>query len=185
MSSLTKKVLVILGIVTVVLAAAFYWLTSTGSKLSPSGSAEGTYGDLTVSVDYSRPSVRNRMIFGTKADGALVPNGSYWRLGANAPTSIEFSKDVTFNGSPVSAGQYRLYAIPGDSTFVLALNSEIGWSGAREPDYSNDVLRTNVPVQQSKTPVELFTIAVDQGPSGLMLRINWEKLELQVPVVAK
>lgn len=184
MSPRNKRILIILSLVTVALVAAFYWLTSSGSKLSPSATAEGSSGDLQVTVDYSRPSVRNRLIFGTKDEGALVPNGSYWRLGANAPTAIEFNKDVRFNDSPVPAGRYRVYAIPGDSVFTIALNSSIGWSGAREPDYEKDVLRTTVPVKKAEAPVEVFTIALDPGPQGLMLRINWEKIQLEVPVSA-
>ena len=108
-----KKILIGVVAVIVILAAAFAYLNNRNRTLSPPGSAELANGDLSVSITYSRPSVRGRLIFGTKEQGALQPYGVYWRLGANEATEITLNKDVTFNGNPLKAGKYKLYATPG------------------------------------------------------------------------
>src|SRR5688572_2538994 len=103
-----KKILIgVLALVVIVVAAMFY-LNNRNRTMSPPGSAELSNGDLKVSVAYSRPSARGRVIFGSEAQGALQPHGKYWRLGANEPTTITFSKDVKFNGEPVKAGTYTI-----------------------------------------------------------------------------
>lgn len=182
MGSKQKRILIALGILSVLLAGAFYWMGSGNRKLSPGGTAEGSVGNLRVLVDYSRPSVRGRTIFGPAGQGAVVSYGKYWRLGANAPTSIEFSSDVLFNGIPVPAGRFRLYAIPGEDAFELVLNSKIGWSGAPEPDYEKDILRTKVPAGNAAAFTEQLTLSLVPGDGELVLQINWDKLELKVPV---
>lgn len=177
-----KKILIGLSALLVVLAAAFFWMSSRNRTLSPSGSAEGENGDLKVQVDYSRPSVRGRTIFGTDDQKPLLPYGKYWRLGANEPTAISFSRDVKFNGSPVPAGKYRIFAFPGAESFEVVLNSEIGFWGAQEPDYARDVLRTKVMVTKPAAPVEQFTMVVEKAATGVTLVISFADVELRVPV---
>jgi len=124
-----KKILIITGVALVVFAGVFFWLNSRNRTLSPSGTANGKIGDLEINMSYSRPSVRGRVIFGTEEEGALLVYGKYWRLGANEPTSVSFSRDVSFNGNRVPAGKYRIYAFPGKDTFEVVLNTEIGACG--------------------------------------------------------
>src|SRR6187431_1951497 len=104
-----KKILIGVGILAVLLVAAFLYLNNRNRTLSPPGKAELTVGDLSVSIPYSRPSVRGRLIFGPKEQGALQPYGVYWRLGANESTEITVNKDINFNGQPIKAGTYRMY----------------------------------------------------------------------------
>ena len=177
-----KKIFIGLSVMLVVLVAAFFWMSSRNRTLSPAGSAEGENGDLKVQVDYSRPSVRGRTIFGPDDQSPLLPYGKYWRLGANEPTAITFSRDVKFNGSPVPAGKYRIYAFPGPETFEVVLNSEIGFWGAQEPDYTRDILRTKVPVAKPAAPAEQFTMAVEKAATGVTLVIRFADVELSVPV---
>ena len=102
---MSKKVLLILGVALVVVIAGLFWLNSRGRTLSPSGSANITDEDLTVTIKYSRPSMRGRVVFGPEGSDALLPYGKYWRLGANEPTTIEFNRDVTFGGRSVPKGK--------------------------------------------------------------------------------
>ncbi|HYC84815.1 MAG TPA: DUF2911 domain-containing protein, partial [Chryseosolibacter sp.] len=99
-----KKIFIALAVLVVFLAAAGFYLNYRNRSLSPPGSVSVKSGDLTVTVTYSRPSVRGRLIFGTEEKDALQPYGKYWRLGANEATEVSFTKDVLFNGSPVKAG---------------------------------------------------------------------------------
>ncbi len=99
-----KKIFIGLGVFALLVVAFLFFANNRNRTLSPPGSAELSVGDLKVSIPYSRPSVRGRMIFGTEEQKALLPHGKYWRLGANETTQITFSKDVLFNGEPVKAG---------------------------------------------------------------------------------
>src|SRR6267378_8507625 len=99
------------------------------------------------------------VIFGEEKDKALQPYGKYWRLGANAATEITFSKNVNFAGKPVNAGSYRMYAVPGPSSFQVSLNSELGiYFAIREPNYSLDVLKVDAPVTAAPNETEQLTI---------------------------
>lgn len=176
-----KKQLIII-IVFVILAAAAIFAYNFFRVLSPAGETTLTSGDLTVAVTYSRPSVRERLIFGEAGQGALQPYGQYWRLGANDATEITVNHDVLFNGEPLGAGTYRMYAIPGAESFEIILNSELGASGSQEPDASLDVLRTAVTVEQLSPPVEQFTISMEESGQGMHIIFDWANVRLVVPV---
>lgn len=178
-----KKVLIGVGIFAVVLAVAFIYLNHRNRTLSPSGMAELDVNGLNIEIIYSRPSVKGRMIFGSEADGALQPYGNYWRLGANEATEISVSKDITFNGMPLKAGKYSLYAIPGAESFQIGVNSETGIWGAAEPDYSKDLYVTDVPVTKLITPVEQFTTRIEKGTdSDAVIYFEWSDVQLIIPV---
>jgi hypothetical protein len=176
-----KKILIGLAVFAVLVVAFLYWANNRNRTLSPPGMAEITSGDLTVTIPYSRPSVRRRVIFGTKEEGALQPYGVYWRLGANESTEITLNRDVLFNGMPVKAGTYKIYTIPGQQEFEVRLNSELGKWGAWEPDYSMDVLTTKVPVQQSPN-VEQHTISLEPTESGVNIIVEFSTVRFIVPL---
>ena len=112
-----KKIIIGAAVVVGLLVIAAFYLSYRGRTLSPAGKTELTNGDLSVSITYNRPSVRGRVIFGSKDEKALQPYGEYWRLGANEATEITFNRDVLFNGNPVKAGTYRMYTFPGPDSF--------------------------------------------------------------------
>jgi hypothetical protein len=178
----SKKLWIILGSVVILLAAGFAYLNYRNRHLSPPGSETLTNGGLTVSITYSRPSVRGRLIFGTEEQKALQPYGKYWRLGANESTEITINEDVSFNGSPLKAGTYRIYAIPGPENFEIALNSELGKWGYMEPNYAMDVLRTKVPVEKMASPVEQYTIKLAEASAGVDVIFEWSDTRFTVPI---
>lgn len=177
-----KKILIGLAIVIAILAAGMFYLNNRNRTMSPPGKAELTSGDLTVSIPYSRPSVRSRVIFGTEEQKALQPYGKYWRLGANESTEITVNQDVNFNDQPIKAGTYRMYAVPGPDTFEIILNSELGKWGAFEPDHALDILHTKVPVQKLTTPVEQYTINLKPIDKGVDVVFEWSDTQFTVPV---
>lgn len=180
--SLKKKIIIGVVSVLVLLALGFAYLNYRNRTLSPSGKTELTVNGLTVSIPYARPSVRGRLIFGPEEENALQPYGKYWRLGANESTEITLNKDVSFNGQPVKVGTYKMYAIPGPDSFEIALNSALGTWGAMEPDYSLDVLRTNVPVERLSTPVEQYTISMVEADGGIDVVFEFSDVKFIVPV---
>lgn len=143
---------------------------------SPPDSASGSFEDLTMTVNYSRPYKKGRLIFGEESAGALQPYGQYWRMGANAATEITFNKDVNFAGKPVAAGTYRMYAVPGPTTWEVSLNSEVGvFFRAAEPDNSLDVVKVQVPAQNNQPELEQFTISFDTDSTGAKMNLAWDK----------
>jgi len=151
---------------------------------SPPTSVAFDEGGLQINVSYSQPSKRGRLIFGEEAAGALQPYGKYWRLGANAATEITFNKNITFAGQPVSAGSYRMYAVPGAESFKITLNSEVGvtFFAAFEPDHSLDVLTVDIPVESLLAEAEMFTISFESDSAGVNMNMAWDKTLLQVPI---
>ncbi len=177
-----KKVLITVGIIVALLAAGAFYLDHRNRTLSPPGSAEATAGDLTVHVDYSRPSVRGRLVFGPEEHEALQPYGQYWRLGANEATEISFSKDVTFMGQLVKQGRYYIYAIPGPDAFDFVLNSELGRWGYSEADHSMDVHTVKVPVIKMNSKTEQFTIDLEVSGSAILAHFDWDDIRLTIPI---
>jgi hypothetical protein len=179
-----KKILIAVAALIVFLVAALIYLNNRNRTLSPPGSSELANGDLLISIQYSRPFVRNRTIFGSKEQGALQPYGEYWRLGANEATEITFNRNVSFNGNAVNAGTYRIYAIPGAEAFELILNSELGVWGVFDPDAEKDIIKTKVPVEKISPPIEQFTISMLAVGDTTNVNFEWEKVRLSVPIVA-
>jgi hypothetical protein len=177
-----KKIFIGLGIFVLLVAIAGFYLNYRNRTLSPSGDAKLAANGLTISVTYSRPSVRGRLVFGTEEEKALQPYGKYWRLGANEATEITFDKDVVFNDQNVKAGTYRMFAFPGPETFEIALNSELGKWGYSDPDYSKDVARTKVPVEKTQSPVEQYTISLKESNGGIDVIFEWSDTRFAVPV---
>lgn len=181
-----KKVLVGLGVIVLVMVITFAWMNYRSRTLSPQGKAELAVNELKVEISYSRPSVRERVIFGTEEEGAIQPYGSYWRLGANESTEITINQEVIFNGMPLSAGTYRLYAIPGPNTFRIGVSSEIGKWGAWEPDSNNDLFTTEVPVTRLDTPVAQLTARIEKGTAdGATVYFEWSDVQLAIPIAKK
>ncbi|GEO19675.1 hypothetical protein CQA01_02090 [Cyclobacterium qasimii] len=87
---------------------------------SPSSSVSQNVGFTKISIDYSSPAVKGRTVFGD-----LVPYGTPWRAGANAPTTIEFSTAVNIAGKTVNAGKYSVFITPAQSgDWTIHLNSK-------------------------------------------------------------
>jgi hypothetical protein len=176
-----KKILIGLGVLVVLVVAAAAWVVLVGNKRSPQATATHEQGGLDARVVYCRPYKKERLIFGEESAGAVVPYGQYWRLGANAATEITFAKNVLFAGKPVSAGTYRMYAVPGPSAWKVLLNSELGMWGKREANHDKDVLAVDVPAQTGPR-LEQFTISFADGPSGTDMVFAWDTTAVRVPL---
>lgn len=179
-----KKILIGLGVVVGALALFVAYGVLVGNKKSPAAVAEFNQNGLDMRVKYCRPFKKGRVIFGEKSAGALVPNGQYWRLGANASTEITFNKNVSFGGKPVNAGTYRMYAVPAADTWKIVLNSELGKWGAFTPNPAMDVVSVDVPVEKATEPSEQFTITFFGEPTGAKLHFTWDTTLVRVPVTA-
>ena len=175
------RILVFLLILVLLFVGYMGYSTFINPK-SPKDTVTLTREDLTIEVVYSRPYKKERLIFGSAEDNALVPFGKYWRLGANAASTFSTNKDISFAGRPLKAGKYRLYAIPEADHWVVALNTEYGAFGYSEPDYSKDVMRVNVVAAQLLSPVEQFTIELNENDGNATLSMRWDTTAVTVPL---
>lgn len=143
--------------------------------LSPPAKAEATLNGKVVTIDYSAPSKRERVIM-----GGLVPYGKVWRTGANAATTLTTATDLNIGTLQVPAGTYTLYTIPNEKDWTLIVNTQNGQWGT-EYDESKDFGRTQMTVRTLKSPVETFVIGIKNGK----LTLTWENTEASVPLTAR
>jgi len=134
-------------------------------KASPAMTAEGTVGSAEITINYSSPAVKGRMIWGD-----LVPLGQVWRAGANEATKFTTSQDIMVEGQKLPAGTYSFFIIPNEYESTLIFNSEAEQWGAFNYDSSKDVLRVNVPSQQTSTMEERLVYEVKDDS----FEIRWE-----------
>ena len=153
-------------------------MTNKENRVSPPSTATNTIGENTITVTYSAPGVKGRAIW-----GSLVPYNEIWRTGANEATTISFTQDVTIMGQPLSKDIYSLFTIPTDSVWTVIFNyNETQW-GAFKYDQSEDALRVQAtPVMVNDVTENLtFTVMPDPAINGGVIRMNWEKLQLDIP----
>ncbi|MDO5510078.1 MAG: DUF2911 domain-containing protein [Weeksellaceae bacterium] len=146
---------------------------------SPAASITQTIGLGEITVEYSRPSARERKVFGN-----LVPYDQIWRTGANAATVISFSKEMNFGGETVPAGKYALYSVPSKNAWEILLYSETGnWGVPQNLDESKVVVRCKVQPQNLSPAVETFKIGFDQlRNESANLELSWENTLISIPV---
>lgn len=176
-----SKILKIIGVLTLIFISVLVYMLFI-NPASPRGFSEFIKDDLTMSVDYSRPYKKERLIFGDSASGALVPYNKYWRLGANFATTFEINKEISFASRIVHKGKYRMYAVPFENTWKISLNSEPGSFGYSEPDYSKDILSVNLPSTQMTDILEQLTIDFIEDSLGKAMRIRWDSTMVIVPL---
>lgn len=146
-------------------------------QASPNTKIEQVVGLTDVAIDYSRPSIKGRTVF-----GELVPYGKLWRTGANANTTITFSEDVTIAGKPLKKGKYALFTLPkADSWDVIFYSDTDNWGLPETWDDSKVALRTAVKPESLNRKVETFTIGVNNIENDYaFLELAWEKTVIAV-----
>lgn len=146
---------------------------------SPSQTIKQAFGLGEITIDYSRPSVKGRTIFGD-----VVPFGKVWRTGANASTKLTFSDDVSLDGNAVKAGTYALYTVPNKDSWEVMLYKDLSLGG-NVADYKaeNEVLRFKTTSMAAPIKVETFTITLAEVmPTAATLEIVWEATKISVKV---
>lgn len=152
---------------------------------SPHAKIEQTVGLTEVTVEYSRPNMRGRTVFGD-----LVPYDKLWRTGANQNTMVTFSTDVTISGSKVKAGTYAIFTKPGKSNWEVYFYSDTqNWGTPQNWDESKVVAKATPEVYTMPMAIETFTITIDDVASGsAVIGILWEEtyvgVKFEVPTDA-
>ena len=145
---------------------------------SPSSKTEQMIGLTTVKLDYSRPAMRGRVIFGN-----LVPFGKTWRTGANSNTKITFSTEVTIAGTKLKKGSYAIYTVPNKNNWEVIFYSDAkNWGTPSKWDDKKVAVRTTV--NTSKVPkTTSFTIAFSNLTNdAASLDFLWENTKASVKI---
>lgn len=178
-----KSKLIPLLAVGLALAVAVHAQTPAAPKLvlpqaSPPATIKQQVGVTDIEVNYNRPSVKGRKIF-----GGLVPYGEIWRTGANSATKISFSTDVKIGDTAVPAGTYELFTIPGEKEWTVIVHKNMSQWGSYAYDQKNDVARVTAKVSSLSSPVETFSIWFnDLRDTSATLNFTWETAHVSVPI---
>lgn len=160
----------------VVFACALTLMFSVNAQIetpqpSPFSKVEQKVGLTDVALEYSRPGMRGRTIFGN-----LVPYGKIWRTGANQRTKITFSDDVVVDGQTLKAGSYAIFTKPSAKSWDVYFYTEHQGGGAPQTlDESKVAAKTSVEVYDMPMKIETFTMTFDDlSNSSATLGILWE-----------
>ncbi len=149
---------------------------------SPSQTIKQAFGLSEITIDYSRPGAKNRVVFGD-----VVPFGKVWRTGANSATKITFGDDVKVEGTEVKAGTYAIYSIPNKESWEIMLYKDLTLGG-NVADYKmeNEVLRFKVKTMAMSNKVETFTMGVaDVTATSANIELMWENTKVMFAVMTE
>lgn len=161
-----------------VFAITFSATAQKKPQASPASKIVQTVGFTDVTVEFSRPSMKGRAIF-----GELIPFGKVWRTGANQNTKITFSKDVKVGGKDLKAGTYALYTIPNKTSWdVIFYSDATNWGTPKKWDETKVAAKVSTQVQTMPMKIESFTITFDDlKDTGAALGLLWEDTYVGVP----
>ena len=175
---------------------------ATKNSLSPGAETSVTINGKNLWIYYHAPSVRGRHIFGGAGAGALQPDGSVWRLGADYATVLHTDADLDLNGLAIPKGDYTLYADLDDGQWKLIVNKSlmagsrhiwgVGVSpdgireGATTDDPATELGRASLTMGKPSSPVETLKITLSgAGGAGGKLLIEWENVTASATFTVK
>jgi hypothetical protein len=161
------------------LAAQFVHRDEIGrgmGPLSPRQTFRTTMGGANLWVDYGRPAMRGRPIW-----GALVPWDAVWRMGANDAAHFATDRPIEIGTLRLEPGTYTLFLLPAADRWQLIVSRATGISGL-DHDAAQDVGRTDLTKETIERPVERFTVQLDEAQGGGRLVIAWDRTRAYVPL---
>ncbi|HKO54785.1 MAG TPA: DUF2911 domain-containing protein [Thermoanaerobaculia bacterium] len=167
-----KKLLLLASLAAATTALAQVPLTLP--EVSPAASVSQTIGLTEMKIDYHRPAVNGRKVW-----GELVPYNEVWRAGANENTTISFSDDVAVEGQPLPAGTYGLHMLPTPTGWTVIFSKQSHAWGSYSYDPKEDALRVNVTPQTTNDSSERLTFSFDDPTDkSTVVALRWEKLRV-------
>lgn len=150
----------------------------TTPQPSPATTVKQVVGLTDVTLEYSRPAMRGRTIFGD-----LVPYNTLWRTGANKNSVITFSNDITIGGKSLKAGSYAIFSTPGESVWEVFFYSDTeNWGTPKNWDASKVAAIVKANPTKLAENVESFTIAINHlSDNGAHLVISWGDTKVAIP----
>lgn len=156
-------------------------------KASPAATVTQEVGFSTIMVDYSRPAVRGRKVFGNLPSGkkGLVPYGRIWRVGANESTKITVDTDVSVMGNTLPKGTYALYAFPEKDEWevVFHKNTKHWGDGRKNYNAEEDAFRIKIEPNSEAIFQENFLISFENiTHNGAEMIWHWENTKVVIPI---
>lgn len=139
------------------------------ARPSPNAAVSQTIGTTIVTINYGRPSVKGRKVFGD-----LEPYGKVWRTGANEATTITFSDDVQVEGQTLKAGTYGFFTEPGEQEWTIIFNNVPAQWGAFDYDQSKDALRVNVSPEEGSHMEQFMIYFEDVTDNSANVILHWD-----------
>jgi len=138
---------------------------------SPSATTTQSVGLSKVTIEYSRPSLKGRKMFGT----ALAPFGQVWRTGANKIPNLIISQEMMIEGNKVAAGTYGIFTIPNENEWTIILTKNANQWGAYDYKETEDLVRFKVKSEKLAKSEEHFTMEItDFTATSAKIAIRWE-----------
>jgi hypothetical protein len=155
---------------------------------SPPRETSVSVGGKNISIKYCAPSMRGRHIFG--GAGALQPDNSVWRAGANNATALHTGADLTVGNVAVPAGDYTLYVFLDPKGWKLIVSKQTGqWGINRDGSTSLDESQAlgRIPMTMSKpaAPIETYKMTLSSTGNKGKLQLEWENVIASVNFTAK
>jgi hypothetical protein len=147
---------------------------------SPKASLMQSVGLTDITINYNRPGVKGRAIW-----GALVPYDKVWRTGANEATTIEFSDDVWINGNKLAKGLYSLHTIPTANQWTVIFNSVASQWGSYSYDAAKDALRVQVTPEKADHREWMSFEVPEMTTDTAKVVLRWEKIAVPFTVDTK
>jgi hypothetical protein len=165
---------------TLLLAATTSFAQIQTPRPSPKASLMQNVGLTEITINYNRPGVKGRAIW-----GALVPYDKVWRTGANEATTIELSSDVWINGNKLTKGLYSLHTIPGTDEWTVIFNSVAEQWGSYSYDAAKDALRVKVKPEAADHREWLTFEIPEMTTDTAKIALRWEKIVVPFTVDTK
>ena len=150
-------------------------------RFSPASEVEQMVGLTEIEIEYSRPSMRGREVFGN-----LVPFGKVWRTGADNSTKISFDTDVIISGKTIQSGTYSIFSIPNKESWEIIFYSDVElWGVPRDWSENKIVFSSMFDVKKLKksNTVETFTISFnDLTNNDVNMSISWENTSVDIKI---
>jgi hypothetical protein len=145
---------------------------------SPTQTIKQDFGLSSIELNYSRPGMKARKIYGD-----LVPFGKVWRTGANNATTLTFGDEVMIGGTKIPAGKYGLLSIPDKDNWTLIITKQTDVTSPAAYKQDMDIVRVSVKPETSSTAYETFSMQFQNvKPSSLDLTIAWDKTLVSLPI---
>jgi len=152
---------------------------------SPAGSVATVLGLTDVKIDYSRPRIKGRKIFGEGA-GFVTPYGSIWRTGANDGTKITFSDEVTVEGTKVPAGTYLIFTWPAATEWTVSLYKDLDLGGnTAKYDKTKEVANFKVKSEKLTEKIETLTFTISDiadDSKTAKVQLAWENTSVKFTI---
>lgn len=147
--------------------------------LSPGAKIMQAVGLTQIEISYSRPSVKDRDVFGNKG---LVPYDTFWRTGANSATKISFDQAVKISGVDLARGEYAILTKPGKNNWTIFFYpyKESNWESyvSKEP-----LVTVQAKSTQSSEKVESFEIRIqDITFDSVHIILAWDTTKVSLPI---